>query len=80
VPALKDLATLTKKLDDRAGQLHAELTEGAIDFHKMVELADEIGSDADRLAAGFTTMAKALEESLDSGGANGGPDQEDEAD
>lgn len=67
MPALKDLAGLTKKVDDLAGQLHGELTQGEIDFQKMVQLADEISSDADRLATGFSTMAKALEESLGTG-------------
>ena len=65
MPALKDVTVLTKKIDELAGQLHAELTEGGIDFEQMVRLADEISSSADRLAASFNTMAKALAESLD---------------
>ena len=70
MPALKDVAAVTKKIDDLAGQLHAELTEGGIDFGQMVQLADEISSNADRLAASFSTMAKALADSLgpESGG------------
>jgi hypothetical protein len=65
MPALKDVTVLTKKIDDLAGRLHAELTEGGIDFEQMVRLADEISSSADRLAASFNTMAKALAASLD---------------
>lgn len=65
MPALKDVAVLTKKIDELAGELHAELTEGGIDFGQMVQLADEISSNADRLAASFNAMAKALAESLD---------------
>jgi chemotaxis regulatin CheY-phosphate phosphatase CheZ len=72
MPALKDVTVLTKNIDDLAGQLHAELTEGGIDFEQMVRLADEISSSADRLAASFNTMAKALAESLDvQEGSNG---------
>jgi hypothetical protein len=41
------------------------LTQGGIDFRKMVGLADDIGAIADRLASGFTNMADALEASLD---------------
>jgi hypothetical protein len=71
MPSLKDLATLTSRLDQLAAELHSELTGGAIDFRKMVGLADEIGQDSDRLAAAFNTMADALEKSLDGAGAEG---------
>lgn len=63
--SLKDLAALTSRLDGLTTDLHSELTQGGIDFRKMVDLADDIGTIADRLAAGFTTMADALDESLD---------------
>lgn len=68
MPALKDLTALTSRLDQLAGDLHSELTEGSIDFRKMVELADDIGTCSDRLAAAFNTMAGALETSLDESG------------
>ena len=65
MPSLKDLATLTSRLDKLAAELHTELTAGAIDFRKMVELADDIGQHSDRLASAFTSMADALDRSLD---------------
>jgi hypothetical protein len=74
MPSLKDLATLTSRLDQLAAELHSELTEGAIDFRKMVGLADDIGQHSDRLASAFNTMADALETSLDGNGANAADD------
>ena len=71
MPSLKDLSAITSQLDQLAAKLHSELTEGAIDFRKMVELADDIGQHSDRLAAAFNTMADALEKSLDGAEANG---------
>ena len=68
MPSLKDLTALTSRLDQLAGELHSELTDGSIDFHKMVELAEDIGGYSDRLAAAFNTMAGALETSLDGSG------------
>ena len=62
--ALREVAERTNRINQLATELHAELTEGGIDFRKMVTLADEISQDADRLASGFSTMADALDESL----------------
>jgi hypothetical protein len=80
MPSLKDLAAQTSRLDGLTSELHSELTQGAIDFRKMVGLADDIGMIADRLASGFTTMADALEASLDGKpqGENGGEEQDEE--
>jgi len=63
--SLKDLAAVTAQLDQLTTELHSELTEGSINFRKMVELADDIGAQTDRLATAFTSMADALETSLD---------------
>ena len=71
MPSLKDLAALTSRLDQLATELHSELTDGSIDFRKMVGLADDIGQHSDRLASAFNTMADALERSLDGTGADG---------
>ena len=62
--SLKDLAVMTGQLDKLTTELHSELTEGPIDFRKMVELADNVGQQVDRLAAAFSTMADALDTSL----------------
>jgi hypothetical protein len=67
VTALRDVAERTKTINQLAAELHAELTEGGIDFRKMVTLADEISENADRLATGFNTMADALDQSLGAG-------------
>jgi len=72
---LKDLSSMTSELDRLGGELHAELTEGDIDFQKMVVLADKISENADRLAQAFNTMGSALEGTL-----NGGGDQSDAED
>jgi len=71
MPTLKDVAQLTSEVDRLSGELHAELTEGEIDFEKMVQLADSVSERADRLAASFQTMAQALDASLASPAKNG---------
>ena len=75
MPTLKDLSLMTRELDGLGGQLHAELTEGDIDFGKMVVLADKISENADKLAAAFNTMSEALAKSLDA--ENGSVDDDD---
>jgi hypothetical protein len=65
MPTLKDVAQMTSALDRLGGELHAELTEGEIDFEKMVRMADSISENADRLAAAFNRMAGALQETLE---------------
>ena len=77
MPSLKDLAAVTGRLDQLTTELHAELTQGNVDFRKMVGLADDIGEHIDRLAAAFTTMADALDSTLDGHNENGsGPSSE----
>ena len=71
MPSLKDLAAVTSRLDSLTTELHSELTQGAVDFRKMVGLADDIGEHIDRLAAAFTTMADALDATLDGPSENG---------
>ena len=61
---LKELSSMTSELDRLGGELHAELTEGDIDFQKMVVLADTISENADKLAVAFNTMSIALHETL----------------
>ena len=61
---LKELSMMTSELDRLGDELHTGLTEGDIDFQKMVALADTIGETADRLAKAFNTMSIALIETL----------------
>jgi hypothetical protein len=77
MPTLKDVAVMTSELDRLSGELHAELTEGEIDFEKMVRLSDSISENADRLAGAFSTMAEALQASLASS-ENGDGDSSDD--
>ena len=67
--SLKDTVNLTSQLTELTQQLHSELTEGEVDFEKMVELADEISEHADNLASAFTRVNEALSEPLDQNGS-----------
>jgi len=69
--SLKDAVQLTTQLNDLTQQLHAELTEGDVDFERMVELADEISEHSDVLAGAFTRVNEALQEPLAENGAGG---------
>jgi hypothetical protein len=73
---LKDLSSMTSELDRLGGELHAELTQGDIDFQKMVGLADTIGEKADKLAQAFNSMGSALDETLNGGGGESGSEDE----
>ena len=70
--SLKDTVTLTSQLTELTNQLHSELTEGEVDFEKMVQIADEISEHADNLAAAFTRVNEALTEPLSNNGSDGG--------
>jgi len=71
--SLKDTVNLTSQLTELTNQLHSELTEGDVDFEKMIEIADQISEHADSLASAFARVNEALTEPLsqDSGGGNG---------
>ncbi len=62
--SLKDTVNLTTQLTELTNQLHSELTQGDVDFEKMIEIADEISEHADNLAAAFTRANDALTEPL----------------
>ncbi len=72
--SLKDTVNLTTQLTELTNQLHSELTQGDVDFEKMIEIADEISEHADNLAAAFTRVNDALTEPLvrsEDGGSSG---------
>jgi len=77
---LKDLSSMTSELDRLGGELHAELTEGDIDFRKMVALADQITENAEKLADAFDSMGSALETTLDGERAESDADDDGESD
>ena len=56
---------LTSQLNDLAGELHGELTNGDVDFEKLVDLADQISENADSLAGAFARVNEALSEPLE---------------
>src|SRR2546430_12500933 len=62
--SLKDTVNLTSQLTELTNQLHSELTQGDVDFEKMIEIADQISEHADSLAAAFTRVNEALTEPL----------------
>jgi len=71
--SLKDTVNLTTQLSELTNQLHSELTEGEVDFEKMVQIADEISEHADSLASAFARVNEALTEPLEqSGNGDGG--------
>jgi hypothetical protein len=77
---LKDLSSMTSELDRLGGELHAELTEGDIDFRKMVALADQITENAEKLADAFDSMGSALETTLNGERAESDADDDGESD
>ena len=64
MPSLKDAAELTEQLQELTAQLHSELTEGEVDFDRMIELADRISEHADGLAGAFNTVNDALSQRI----------------
>jgi hypothetical protein len=69
--SITDATALTSQLSELADQLHTELTEGDVDFNRMVELADSISQQADNLAATFSAVNEALEQQLDGSAREG---------
>jgi hypothetical protein len=69
--SITDAAAVTSEVSDLAGQLHSELTEGDVDFDRMIELADAISHRADGLASTFSAVNQALQQKLDGGSPDG---------
>jgi hypothetical protein len=69
--SLKDTVNLTSQLTELTNQLHGELTQGDVDFEKMIEIADQISEHADSLASAFTRVNEALTEPLTQSGDGG---------
>jgi ABC-type transporter Mla subunit MlaD len=62
--SLKDTQQLTKELEDLVGQIRSELSDGSVDFDKLVAMTDELSEHADNLAGTFSTINDALMERL----------------
>ena len=70
--SLKDTVNLTSQLTELTNQLHGELTQGDVDFEKMIEIADQISEHADSLASAFARVNEALTEPLSASEDGGG--------
>ena len=72
--SLKDTDRLAQQLEELAGQLRSELSNGDVDFEKLVSIADELSEQADGLAETFTsvndTLMQRLQETKKSGGGS----------
>ena len=59
--SLKETAEqLTDQLEDLVGQLRSELTNGKVDFEKLVSISDELSERADGLAETFNSVNETL--------------------
>jgi hypothetical protein len=63
--SLKDTEQLTQKLEDLVGQLRSELSNGEVDFDKLVSIADELSEHADGLAETFNSLNDTLMQRLE---------------
>ena len=70
--SLKDTEQLTSKLEDLVGELRSELSNGNVDFQKIVSLADELGEQADGVAETFNHLDETLMQGLDRVKSGGG--------
>jgi hypothetical protein len=72
VASIKDTDRLAEHLEELVGQLRAELSNGNVDFEKLVSIADELSEEADGLAETFTsvndTLMQRIEQTKKSGG------------
>ena len=62
--SLKDTEQLAQRLEDLVGQLRSELSNGEVDFEKLVALADELSEEADGLAETFNSVNETLMQRL----------------
>jgi hypothetical protein len=63
--SLNDATTVTSEITDLTSELHSQLTEGDVDFGRMVDVADTISERADELAAALAAVNEALEARFD---------------
>jgi hypothetical protein len=68
---LREAARLTEEIEQLAGRLHSELTDGDVDFARLTSLADDLGEAADNVATTFSQLDEILTERI-LGGQEGG--------
>jgi hypothetical protein len=69
--SLKDTEQLTSKLEDLVGELRSELSNGSVDFQKIVSLADELSEQADGVAETFNSLNDTLMQGLEKAKSGG---------
>jgi hypothetical protein len=60
--SIKDAQRITEELRSQAEELHTQVVDGEVDLATIVQLADELGAAADRVAATFDKVNDALEQ------------------
>ncbi len=60
MPKLKDAKELTAPIEELTSQLKSELNNSRGDFDRLVQIADELGAEADALAETFGSMNETL--------------------
>jgi len=70
--SLKDTEQLAQQLEEIVGRLRSELTNGNVDFSKLVSIADELSEAADGLAETFNSVNDTLMQRLEQVKSGGG--------
>lgn len=70
--SLKDTQQFAKQLEDLVGELRSELSNGDVDFSKLVSIADELSESADGLAETFNSVNDTLMQRLQQAKSGGG--------
>jgi hypothetical protein len=69
--SIRDAQRITDELRTRADELHNQVVDGEVDLAAIVQLADELGAAADRVAATFDKVNDALEQRGEDGEPRG---------
>ena len=70
--SLKDTEQLTQRLEELVSELRSELSNGNVDFEKLVGVADELSEMADGLAETFNSVNDTLMQRLQQAKSGGG--------
>lgn len=62
--SIKDTEKLAEQLEEIVGRLRSELTNGNVDFSKLVAISDELSEAADGLAETFSSVNETLMQRL----------------
>ena len=62
--SIKDTEQLARQLEEIVGRLRSELTNGNVDFSRLVAISDELSEAADGLAETFSSVNETLMQRL----------------